>query len=82
MSSLMLVSATGFLAAGWLLPRTYTMTMFIEAAIVTVIYRMGRQRHIVPPPMPFPKAAKFATLTGVVAVALVWIILRVSHLVG
>lgn len=80
MSSLMLVSATGFLTAGWFLPRTYTMTMFVEAGIVTVIYRMGRGRQIVPSPMPFPKAAKVAALAGVVSIGLVWISLRVSHL--
>jgi len=80
MSNLMLISATGFLVAGWFLPRTYTMTMFLEAGIVAAIYNMGRREQIVPPPMPFSKAAKVATIAGVVCIGLVWISLRISHL--
>jgi len=80
MSNLMLISATGFLVAGWFLPRTYTMTMFLEAGIVAAIYNMGRREQIVPLPMPFSKAAKVATIAGVVCIGLVWISLRISHL--
>src|SRR5665213_2168033 len=79
MSSLMLISFAGFLTAGWFLARAYTSPLFLNAGIVAVIYRMACKRGIVPPPLSILRAAKLAAIAGVVAVATVWISLRVNN---
>lgn len=79
MSSLMLISFAGFLTAGWFLARSYTSPLFLNAGIVAAIYWMARKRGIAPPPLPILRAAKLAAIAGTVAVALVWISLRVNN---
>jgi O-antigen ligase len=80
MASVTLVMLSGFLTAGWFLSRAYTMSVFLYAGIAAVVYRMGREREIVPPPMPFSRAARAAAIACVCAVTAVWVILRVNHL--
>lgn len=80
LSSLVVVLLAGFLTAGWFLSRAYTMSVFLYTGIVAVVYRMGRNRGIVPPPMSIPRASRAALIACVGLIALVWIILRADHL--
>jgi hypothetical protein len=80
MASLMLISFAGFLTAGWFLARAYTLSLFLNAGIAAVIYQMARRRGIAPPPIPMLRAAKLAAITGVIAIAVVWISIRLNNL--
>jgi hypothetical protein len=79
MSGLMVISFAGFLTAGWFLSRAYVMTLYINAGIVEVIYRMARDRGIAPPILSFPRAIKLSILTCMAFLFLVYLILRADH---
>lgn len=80
LSNIVLISLTGFLAAGWFLSRAYEMTIFLVTGITAVVYRMGIQQGIVPSPMKMGKAIQFSLIACVGFIVLVWIILRADHL--
>jgi O-antigen ligase len=80
LANITLVMLSGFLTAGWFLSRAYTMSVFLYAGVAAVVYRMGRNLDIVPPPMRFWPAARAAAIASVCGVTMVWIILRVNHL--
>jgi len=79
LANLMLISFAGFLAAGWFLARSYTLSLFLNAGIVAAIYGMARKRGIAPPPFPMLRAAKLAVIASVVAITLIWLTLRINH---
>jgi uncharacterized protein YciI len=81
LANVMLISLAGFLSAGWFLSRAYTMTLFLLAGMTAAVYKMARNEGIAPPPLPLPRASKFAVMGGAALILAVWIILRVDHLI-
>jgi O-antigen ligase len=79
MSSLMLISLTGFLVCGWFLSRPYTMTLYVNVGIATVIYKMAVDRGIAPPSLEFGRAAKLSAVTAISLVMVVYVIIRIQH---
>ena len=78
LSGLALVSLTGFLAAGWFLSRSYTMTLFVFVGIATSIYKIGRDAGTAPPQWPFSTALKMSVISAVCLFVLIYFFLR-SH---
>lgn len=77
---IMLLSFTGFFTCGWFLSRAYEMTLYLNAAIVAVIYRMGRHAGVLPPPVPMGQAVKYSLITSVCLLVIVWVMLHLSLL--
>jgi hypothetical protein len=80
LAGLTVLALTGFLSAGWFLSRAYTMTLFLHAGIAMVVYRMALDRGIAPPPLKFFRAARLSAMTCVAFTLLVYLILRIQHL--
>ena len=78
-SGLMVVSFAGFLTAGWFLSRAYVMTLFINAGMAEVIYRMARNRGIAAPILSIGRAMKLSLYLCTAFLVLVYLILRISH---
>lgn len=82
MNNLMMISLTGFLTAGWFLSRPYTMTLYVNAGIAAAVYQISRRQDFVARPMSFGRSAKLSALASVAGVLLVYLIIRIEHLVG
>ncbi len=82
LAGVMLVSLTGFLAAGWFLSRAFTMTFFLIGGIIQALYRMGLAQEIVPPPLTMSYTARQAVLLCLAGIALMYVFLRLVNLVG
>jgi hypothetical protein len=79
MSTLMVISFAGFLTAGWFLSRAYTMCLYVNAGIGAAIYKMARDRGIVPPPLPTGLVAKYTFWTVAALLVIVETMVRVDH---
>jgi hypothetical protein len=77
---LMLVSIVGYFVAGWFLSRAYVMTLFIYGGMVQVIYSMALVSKIAPPRMNAFKAVQYAAIGSVGLIFVVYIMLRLQHL--
>lgn len=80
MASIMMVSFAGFLAAGWFISRPYTMSLFLNAGISTVIFRLARNHGIVKETLPMGRAMRISAVLSVALVLLVYVFLRVDKL--
>ena len=80
MASVMMVSFAGFLAAGWFISRPYTMSLFLNAGISTVIFRLARNHGIVKETLPMGRAMRISAFLSVALVILVYVFLRVDKL--
>ncbi|HEY8997230.1 MAG TPA: O-antigen ligase family protein, partial [Edaphobacter sp.] len=81
-AGLMPLCLLGYLVAGWFLSRAYVMTLFIYGGMVQVIYRWALDQNLAPAPMRLPKIAQYAAVIAVVLIALVYVMLRLEHLMG
>jgi O-antigen ligase len=77
---LQMLSLIGFLVAGWFLSRAYTMTLFIYGGMVQVIYRMALNEGFVPPRLEMPRLIRLSAISVVGLIFLVYMMLRVQHL--
>lgn len=78
--NVVVVSLAGYLVAGWFLSRAYTMVLFFEAGIATVVYRMAWNRGLAPPPLPAKKAIKYAFYAAITLIFVLYMTLRISNL--
>jgi hypothetical protein len=79
---LMLISIVGYFVAGWFLSRAYIMTLFIYGGMVQVIYRMALDQELAPPRMKFHKVVQYSALGAVGLIFVVYVMLRVEHMMG
>jgi len=76
----MVIALSGFLVAGWFLSRAYQMSLFVYGGMAEVVYQLALQQGIAPARMRVAKLVR-GTWVGVVGLlALVYIMLRVEHL--
>ena len=80
MSGLVLISLSGFFAAGWFLSRSYTMALYVNMGIAAVVYKMARDRNAAPEPMAFGRASWLSAVTSFILVIIVYVIVRIEHL--
>ena len=81
LASLMVVSLVGFLTAGWFLSRAYTMVLYVYAGMAAAVYRMAFDRGLAPPPLSGRRASKLTVFICLGLLILVYIIVRLDHLV-
>jgi O-antigen ligase len=79
---LMMISLSGFLAAGWFLSRAFQMTLFVYCGIIQVIYQVAVAREMVPAQLPVGKIARIAAISGVCLLVVVYLALLVEHHMG
>jgi O-antigen ligase len=77
-----LISLTGFLAAGWFLSRAFQMTLFVYCGMVEGIYQLALQRGLVPARLPLRKLAWVSLFTGIGLLGVVYILVRIQHSMG
>jgi hypothetical protein len=81
-AGLMLISLVGYFVAGWFLSRAYIMTLFIYGGMVQVIYRMALDQGLAPARMKPWKIVQYSAMWSVGLVLVVYIMLRVQHMMG
>jgi len=81
-AGLMPICLVGYFVAGWFLSRAYIMTLFIYGGMVQVIYRWALDQDLAPPRMKSLKIAQYAAMLAVALIAVVYVALRLDHLVG
>lgn len=81
-AGLMLVSLVGYFVAGWFLSRAYVMTLFIYGGMVQAIYRMALDQDLAPERMKVPKIVQYSAMWSVGLILIVYLMLRVQHLLG
>lgn len=80
MANVVLASFSGFLAASWFLSRPYTMTLFLIAGISAVVVRIAQTEGLEVQPLALSRAAKLSAIATILLVAVVYVVLRISHL--
>ena len=80
LGSLMLLSLTGFLVAGWFLSRAFVMTLFMLGGMVEVVYALALQREMIGPRMKLVRVAPYAAILAVVLILMMYILLRTVNL--
>jgi O-antigen ligase len=80
LARVMMICLVGFLVAGWFLSRAYVMTLFIYGGMVEVVYRMALDQELVPERMKVPRVLRFSAMGVIGLVAVVYIMLRLQHL--
>ncbi len=78
---LLVLSLTGFLAAGWFLSRAFVMTLFLLGGMVEVVYEMALERGMIAPRMRLTRVLPYAGGLAVSLVLVMYITLRVLNLV-
>jgi len=81
-ATLIILSYVGMLAAGWFLSRAHAFSIFIFAGMAEVIFRMARQNGMDVSYLPPSRAFKITAICTVAMVTAVWVILRLTHLLG
>jgi hypothetical protein len=81
-AALMPICLVGYLVAGWFLSRAYVMTLFIYGGMVQVIYRWARDQGLAPPRLKTIKIMQYSAVGSVGLIFLVYIMLRVQHMLG
>ena len=79
---LVLLSLTGFLAAGWFLSRAFVVTLFMLGGMAEVIYEMALARGMIAPRL---RMKRLLPYTGVMAISLfllMYIMVRILNLIG
>ena len=79
---LMLYAIVGYFVAGWFLSRAFIMTLFIYGGMVQVIYRMALDQQLAPPRMRLHKVVQYSVAGAIGLLFLVYMMLRVEHLMG
>lgn len=79
-AGLMLIGLVGYFVAGWFLSRAYVMTLFIYGGMVQAIYRMALDQDLAPPRLKFFQIAKYSAIWSVVLIFIVYIMLRIQHM--
>jgi O-antigen ligase len=77
---LLIMSLTGFLAAGWFLSRAFVMTLFLLGGITEVVFEMALRQGMVAPRMRLARALPYAGVFAISLVLLMYIMLRITNL--
>jgi len=77
---LLVLSLTGFLAAGMFLSRAFVMTLFLLGGMVEVVYEMAVQRGMIGPRMRLMRLLPYSGVLAVSLVLLMYVVVRVLNL--
>jgi hypothetical protein len=76
----LLLSLTGFLAAGWFLSRAFTITFFLIGGMVEVVYEAARRQGMVASRMPLKRTLIYTSVLTICLVTIVYVTLRLVNL--
>ena len=76
----LLLSLTGFLAAGWFLSRAFAMMFFLLGGMIGVVYEEARRQGMVAPRLPMKRTLVYSAALTIGLVVLVYVMLRVVNL--
>ena len=76
----LLLSLTGFLAAGLFLSRAFVMTFFLLGGMVETVYETARRRKMIAPRMPWSRTFAGSGVIAVSLIVVVYITLRILNL--
>jgi hypothetical protein len=79
LGSLVVLSLTGFLVAGWFLSRAFTMTLFLLGGIGEVVFEMAQERGMVVSRMSFARVFRYTAGFTVFLLVLTYIVLRIGN---
>ncbi len=77
---LIILSLTGFLAAGWFLSRAFVMTLFLLGGMAEVVYQMALDRGMIAPRLPLARVLPYVGGLAVSLVLTMYILLRIVNL--
>jgi hypothetical protein len=79
LGSLVVLSLTGFLVAGWFLSRAFTMTLFLLGGIAEVVFEMALERGMVVSRMSFSRVLRYTAGFTIALLVLTYVVLRVGN---
>jgi O-antigen ligase len=77
---LVVLSLTGFLAAGWFLSRAYVMTFFLLGGIAEVVFQMALERKMIAPRLPLPRTLIYSGAMMILLLLAMYVLLRITNL--
>jgi O-antigen ligase len=77
---LVVLSLTGFLAAGWFLSRAYVMTFFLLGGICEVVLEMALERKMVAPRLPLARTLIYSGVLMILLLLAMYMLLRIDNL--
>jgi hypothetical protein len=80
LGSLVVVSLTGFLVAGWFLSRAFVVTLFLLGGITEVIFEMALTHGMVSPRLRFAAVLRYSGVLAISLLLLMYIMLRLVNL--
>ncbi len=80
LGTLVLLSLTGFLVAGWFLSRAFVMTLFLLGGMAEVVFEMALERQMIAARMRLVRVLPYAGILAVVLILLMYILLRTVNL--
>lgn len=76
----LLLSLTGFLAAGWFLSRAFVMTLFLLGGMSETVYEMALSHGMTPPRLPLGRVLVYSFGLMIGSLTLVYITVRILNL--
>jgi hypothetical protein len=76
----LLLSLTGFLAAGWFLSRAFVMTLFLLGGMAEVVYEMALRRGMTPPRLSLGRVLIYSVGLMIGSLTLVYVTVRILNL--
>jgi hypothetical protein len=81
LGSLLVLSLTGFLVAGWFLSRAYVLTFFLLGGVTEVVFEMALQQGMIAPRLRPARVFSYAGVLTISLVLLVYVMLRITNLI-
>ena len=80
LGSLMVLSLTGFLVAGFFLSRAFVMTFFLLAGLAEIVFEMGLRQRMISPRLPLARLMRYAAALTIGMIVVMYIGLRTVNL--
>jgi hypothetical protein len=80
LGSLVVLSLTGFLVAGWFLSRAFVLTLFLLGGIAEVVYEMALQREMIGRRIRLIRVLPYSGVLAIALVLMMYIIVRIMNL--
>jgi hypothetical protein len=81
MGRAMMLSLTGFLAAGWFLSRAFVTTLFLLGGMAEAIYEMALRRGMIVPRLKLTKVIPYSGVLALSLLLMMYIVIRILNLI-
>jgi hypothetical protein len=79
LGTLVMLSLTGFLVAGFFLSRAYVLTLFLLGGVVEAVFEMGVRRGMIVPRMKASRVLQFSGALTMLLVLMMYVVVRVLN---